>query len=54
MIDQRTVDRHQLQPFDLTLRKQETVEWITCFRLRIDRSNNVSGMDRDYTKFAAY
>lgn len=45
MIDQRAVDRHQLQPFDLTLREQETVERVTRFRLRIDRSNDVGRTD---------
>ncbi len=45
MIDQRAVDRHQLQPFDLTLREQETVERVTCFRLRIDRGDDMSRMD---------
>ena len=50
MADERAIERHQLQTFDLALGQQQAVERIARLRLWLRGGNHVAGFDRQQGK----
>lgn len=48
MIDERTIDGDQFEPFHVTLREQQSIEWITGGRLWIDGVEDVRDFNPEY------